>query len=37
LRVASRGALLSRGRIVRKGTASDLLADEKLADLMAGG
>jgi branched-chain amino acid transport system ATP-binding protein len=37
LRVASRGALLSRGRIVRQGTASELLADEKLVDLMAGG
>ena len=37
LRVASRGAVLSRGRIVRQGTARELLADEKLADLMAGG
>jgi branched-chain amino acid transport system ATP-binding protein len=37
LRVASRGAVLSRGRIVRQGTASELLADETLADLMAGG
>jgi branched-chain amino acid transport system ATP-binding protein len=37
LRVASRGAVLSRGRIVRQGTASELLADETLADMMAGG
>jgi branched-chain amino acid transport system ATP-binding protein len=37
LRVASRGAVLSRGRIVRQGTANDLLADPTLADLMAGG
>jgi branched-chain amino acid transport system ATP-binding protein len=37
LRVAGRGAVLSRGRIVRQGTASELLADATLADLMAGG
>ena len=37
LRVASRGAVLSRGRIVRQATAAELLADPALADLMAGG
>jgi branched-chain amino acid transport system ATP-binding protein len=37
LRVASRGAVLSRGRIVRQGRAAELLADPGLADLMAGG
>jgi branched-chain amino acid transport system ATP-binding protein len=37
LRVASHGVVLSRGRIVRQGTASELLADRTLADLMAGG
>ncbi len=37
LRVATRGAVLSRGRIVRQASAADLLADPALADLMAGG
>jgi branched-chain amino acid transport system ATP-binding protein len=37
LRVASRGVVLSRGRIVRQSLAADLLADPALADLMAGG
>jgi branched-chain amino acid transport system ATP-binding protein len=37
LRVAGRGAVLSRGRIVRQATAAELLADPALADLMAGG
>jgi branched-chain amino acid transport system ATP-binding protein len=37
LRVASRGAVLSRGRIVREGSAAELLADSTLADSMAGG
>jgi branched-chain amino acid transport system ATP-binding protein len=37
LRVASRGAVLSRGRIVRQAAAADLLADPRLADLMAAG
>jgi branched-chain amino acid transport system ATP-binding protein len=36
LRVASRGVVLSRGRIVRQGAAADLLADPALPDLMAG-
>jgi ABC-type branched-subunit amino acid transport system ATPase component len=37
LRVASRAAVLSRGRIVRQGRAAELFADPGLADLMAGG
>jgi len=37
LGVARRGAVLSRGRIVRAGPARELLADPRLADLMAGG
>jgi branched-chain amino acid transport system ATP-binding protein len=37
LRVASRAAVLSRGRIVRQATAEELLADPTLADLMAAG
>jgi branched-chain amino acid transport system ATP-binding protein len=37
LRVAGRGAVLSRGRIVRQAPAAELLADPALADLMAGG
>jgi branched-chain amino acid transport system ATP-binding protein len=37
LRVATRGAVLSRGRVVRQGDAAELAADPALADLMAGG
>jgi branched-chain amino acid transport system ATP-binding protein len=37
LQVASRGVVLSRGRVVRHGTAAELAADPTLADLMAGG
>jgi branched-chain amino acid transport system ATP-binding protein len=37
LRIASRGVVLSRGRIVRQAPAAELLADPTLADLMAGG
>ncbi|MDP2329696.1 MAG: ABC transporter ATP-binding protein [Reyranella sp.] len=37
LGAASRGVVLSRGRIVRAGSAADLAADPVLADLMAGG
>ena len=37
LGIAQRGLVLSRGRIVRSGTASELAADPTLADLMAGG
>jgi branched-chain amino acid transport system ATP-binding protein len=37
LRVAHRGAVLSRGRIVAQASAADLLADPSLADWMAGG
>jgi branched-chain amino acid transport system ATP-binding protein len=37
LAVASRGMVLSRGRVVRHGTAAELAADPTLADLMAGG
>lgn len=37
LGVASRGVVLSRGRIVRTGSAAELAADRGLADLMAGG
>jgi hypothetical protein len=29
--------VLSRGRVVRSASASELLADPRLADLMAGG
>jgi branched-chain amino acid transport system ATP-binding protein len=36
LGIASRGAVLSRGRIVRLASAAELLADPRLADLMAG-
>jgi branched-chain amino acid transport system ATP-binding protein len=36
LGIARRGALLSRGRIVRLAAAQELLADPRLADLMAG-
>lgn len=37
LGVAHRGIVLSRGRIVRTGTARELARDPTLADLMAGG
>jgi branched-chain amino acid transport system ATP-binding protein len=37
LGAASRGVVLSRGRIVRTGSAAELAADPALADLMAGG
>jgi branched-chain amino acid transport system ATP-binding protein len=37
LAVASRGLVLSRGRIVQSGPAATLAADPALADLMAGG
>ena len=37
LGVASRGIVLSRGQIVRAGSAAELVADPTLADLMAGG
>ena len=37
LQIAGRGVVLSRGRIVRQASAADLLADPRLADLMAGG
>jgi len=37
LAVASRGLVLSRGRIVQSGSAATLAADPALADLMAGG
>jgi branched-chain amino acid transport system ATP-binding protein len=37
LQVASRGVVLSRGRVVRAAPARELLADPTLADLMAGG
>ena len=36
LGIASRGVVLSRGRIVRLASAKELLADPRLADLMAG-
>jgi branched-chain amino acid transport system ATP-binding protein len=36
LALASRGIVLSRGRVVRKAAAQELLADPRLADLMAG-
>jgi branched-chain amino acid transport system ATP-binding protein len=37
LAVAARGLVLSRGRVVRHGSAAELAADPSLADLMAGG
>jgi branched-chain amino acid transport system ATP-binding protein len=37
LRVAHRGFVLSRGEIVRRGSAAELAADPRLPDLMAGG
>jgi len=37
LKLASRGVVLSRGRIVRLAPAAELLADATLADIMAGG
>ena len=37
LAVATRGLVLSRGRIVQSGAAATLAADPSLADLMAGG
>lgn len=37
LGAASRGVVLSRGQIVRAGSAAELTADPTLADLMAGG
>ena len=37
LAVATRGLVLSRGRVVRRGSAAELAADRSLADLMAGG
>jgi branched-chain amino acid transport system ATP-binding protein len=37
LGVASRGVVLSRGRVVRAGSSAELAADSTLADLMAGG
>jgi len=37
LGIAGRGVVLSRGRIVRSGSAAELAADPTLADLMAGG
>jgi branched-chain amino acid transport system ATP-binding protein len=36
LGVAGRGVVLSRGRLVRRGSAAELAADPSLADLMAG-
>jgi branched-chain amino acid transport system ATP-binding protein len=36
LRVASRGVVLSRGRIVRQAPADELFADPALPDVMAG-
>jgi branched-chain amino acid transport system ATP-binding protein len=36
LGVARRGVVLSRGQVVRRGSAADLAADPMLADLMAG-
>ena len=36
LGVAGRGVVLSRGRVVRRGSAGELAADPALADLMAG-
>jgi branched-chain amino acid transport system ATP-binding protein len=37
LGVASRGVVLSRGRVVKAGSSAELAADPALADLMAGG
>ena len=37
LSVAARGVVLSRGRVIRHGTAAELAADPTLADLMAAG
>jgi branched-chain amino acid transport system ATP-binding protein len=37
LRVATRGVVLKRRRVVRQGDAAALAADPQLADLMAGG
>jgi branched-chain amino acid transport system ATP-binding protein len=37
LRAATRGVVLSRGRIMRQGAAAALAADPELADLMASG
>jgi branched-chain amino acid transport system ATP-binding protein len=37
LGAAQRGVVLSRGRVVRTAPSSELLADPRLADLMAGG
>ena len=36
LGVAQRGVVLSRGQVVRRGSAAELAADPMLADLMAG-
>jgi branched-chain amino acid transport system ATP-binding protein len=36
LSVARRGVVLSRGQVVRRGSAAELAADPTLADLMAG-
>ena len=36
LGVARRGVVLSRGQLVRRGSAAELAADPALADLMAG-
>jgi branched-chain amino acid transport system ATP-binding protein len=36
LGVARRGVVLSRGQVVRRGSAAELAADPTLADLMAG-
>ena len=36
LGIARRGVVLSRGRVVRLAPARELLADPRLADLMAG-
>jgi branched-chain amino acid transport system ATP-binding protein len=36
LGVARRGVVLSRGQVVRRGSAAELVADPTLADLMAG-
>jgi branched-chain amino acid transport system ATP-binding protein len=36
LGVAGRGVVLSRGQVVRRGSAAELAADPSLADLMAG-
>jgi len=36
LGVARRGVVLSRGQVVRRGSAAELAADPRLADLMAG-